>query len=525
MKKYCICFFRVSTQQQDLNQQRDAIISEAIKLGYALDHQIVIEYKESGISLSSNERAGIDKLKETISTNPDVDCVICWELSRIGRRADVIFDIRDFFLKYKVQWVVMTPYMRLLEEDGKMSQTSSLMLSIFTSLAESEMAIAKERFARGKARSKELGKYTGGHVQFGYSIDDNKLIQIDEKSSSVVKQMFEMYSTGQYSMSSLADELMEYGYFENFSNKRAVMSFLYKHLKHENYCGCNNRPAIISRELFDKVQTVMKNNYLSLKPGNKGEVLCKRLLYNVDGYCLTPQIVSQQGNNEKYVIYTSGFGYGVNASIAKNTIDPLVWEFAKSIHRKYLTEEKDIKKQQTEMCEILTKKYKVAKEKSAKIQEKIDRTEERYIHGKISEEKVDKITSSLKEELIMWRNKEILFIEQIREKMEMIKKNVVGKGQNLDDLPFSQKCEIVRSIIERVVIHREKPRIKEVTVKIYSKVDNLVYVYKVIPSKGFTVNPKWDLVSQNEKWTLDDFIKSTVQGKQIKVIVNPKTEN
>ena len=107
----------------------------------------------------------------------------------------------------------------------------------------------------------------------------------------------------------------------------------------------------------------------------------------------------------------------------------------------------------------------------------------------------------------------------------MIKKNVVGKGQNLDDLPFSQKCEIVRSIIERVVIHREKPRIKEVTVKIYSKVDNLVYVYKVIPSKGFTVNPKWDLVSQNEKWTLDDFIKSTVQGKQIKVIVNPKTEN
>ena len=162
MKKYCICFCRVSTQQQDLNQQRSAIISEAIKLGYDLDHQIVIEYKESGISLSSNERAGIDKLKETISTNPNVDCVICWELSRIGRRADVIYDIRDFFLNHKIQWVVMTPYMRLLESDGKMSQTSSLMLSLFTSVAESEMAIAKERFARGKARSKELGKYTGG---------------------------------------------------------------------------------------------------------------------------------------------------------------------------------------------------------------------------------------------------------------------------------------------------------------------------------------------------------------------------
>ena len=100
-----------------------------------------IEYKESGIQLSSNERAGIDKLKYTIQNNPNIDCVICWELSRIARRADVIYEIRDFFLNNKIQWVVMTPYMRLLESDGKMSQTSSIMLGLFTSLAESEMAI------------------------------------------------------------------------------------------------------------------------------------------------------------------------------------------------------------------------------------------------------------------------------------------------------------------------------------------------------------------------------------------------
>lgn len=60
-----------------------------------------------------------------------------------SRRADVIYEIRDFFLNNKIQWVVMTPYMRLLESDGKMSQTSSIMLGLFTSLAESEMAIKK----------------------------------------------------------------------------------------------------------------------------------------------------------------------------------------------------------------------------------------------------------------------------------------------------------------------------------------------------------------------------------------------
>lgn len=141
MGKYCICFCRVSTQQQDLIQQTNSIISEADRMGYDKDHQIIIEYKESGIQLSSNERAGIDKLKYTIQNNPNIDCVICWELSRIARRADVIYEIRDFFLNNKIQWVVMTPYMRLLESDGKMSQTSSIMLGLFTSLAESEMAI------------------------------------------------------------------------------------------------------------------------------------------------------------------------------------------------------------------------------------------------------------------------------------------------------------------------------------------------------------------------------------------------
>ena len=59
MGKYCICFCRVSTQQQDLIQQTNSIISEADRMGYDKDHQIIIEYKESGIQLSSNERAGI----------------------------------------------------------------------------------------------------------------------------------------------------------------------------------------------------------------------------------------------------------------------------------------------------------------------------------------------------------------------------------------------------------------------------------------------------------------------------------
>ena len=143
MSKYCVCFCRVSTIQQDLSQQTAAIKAEASKMGYPDECQIVIEYKESGISLSANEREGISALKSEIEKNPDINCVICWELSRIGRRADVIYDIRDFLVNHGIQWIVLTPYMKLLDENGKISPTASMMMAIFTSIAETEMEIKK----------------------------------------------------------------------------------------------------------------------------------------------------------------------------------------------------------------------------------------------------------------------------------------------------------------------------------------------------------------------------------------------
>ena len=521
MDKYCICFCRVSTQQQDLVQQTNSIILEAERMGYDKEHQIIIEYKESGISLSSNERAGIDKLKETVINNPLIDCVICWELSRIGRRADVIYNIRDFFLDHKIQWVVMNPYMRLLENDGRMSQTSSIMLALFTSLAESEMSIKQERFARGKSRSRELGKYIGGPVQFGYRVDENKYIQIDEKSSKIVKQIFDLYGSGNYSLTSLCEELVEYGYFENFSSKLSLKSFLYKVLKNSNYCGEQNRPPIISKELFEKVQRILHDNQMNLKPGNKGDVLCKRLIYNTDGYCLTPLLQKYGYRDGRYVIYTTGKYRGVRLTLARDTIDPIVWKCSKELHTKFMGDSLSVKMKQIEMCETLTKKYNVSKEKCVKIKEKIDRTEERYIHGKISEERLNHIIDQLQNELNEWKNKERLYIDEIRQRMELIKDTVTTNEEDLDKFNVEQKCLLIRSVIERVVVERPIPRAKKLLIKIYSKMDRKIYKYDVRVSRGYFDPTIWEFIDNDELWSPSDFIKSNRQGKQTPIIVDP----
>ena len=69
MKKV-IVLSRVSTEGQDLTQQTDEVLREVYKDGYTDSNIIIIEDKESAIQLSEEERHGLNKMKEYISTNP-----------------------------------------------------------------------------------------------------------------------------------------------------------------------------------------------------------------------------------------------------------------------------------------------------------------------------------------------------------------------------------------------------------------------------------------------------------------------
>ena len=74
MKKV-IVLSRVSTEDQDLTQQTDEVLKEVYKDGYTDSNIIIIEDKESAIQLSEEERHGLNKMKEYISTNPNINYV------------------------------------------------------------------------------------------------------------------------------------------------------------------------------------------------------------------------------------------------------------------------------------------------------------------------------------------------------------------------------------------------------------------------------------------------------------------
>ena len=169
-----IVLSRVSTLQQDLRQQTEEILREVYKDGYKKEEVIVIEDKESAIKLPEEERRGLNKLKEHIRTDPTITAVYIYELSRLSRRQLVLFSIRDFLIEHNIQLICLKPYFKLLEPDGKMSQTGSLMFSIFSSMSESEMALAKERMMRGRKFNIAMGKSGEGRTPFGYTRDKDK---------------------------------------------------------------------------------------------------------------------------------------------------------------------------------------------------------------------------------------------------------------------------------------------------------------------------------------------------------------
>ena len=130
MKK-CILLSRVSTQQQTLEQQTNELLRFAKNRGYSDLCIIVIEDKESAIKLDEEHRKGLIKMKEYIAGDKDINCVICYEISRISRQQKVLFSIRDYLKERKIQLIILKPYMELLDDKGEITPTANIVFSLF----------------------------------------------------------------------------------------------------------------------------------------------------------------------------------------------------------------------------------------------------------------------------------------------------------------------------------------------------------------------------------------------------------
>lgn len=476
MKDKCIIFSRVSTLHQDLVQQTEAVKAEALRLGYKPSQLIYIESKESAISRTLEEREGISELLEKLT---EASCIIVWELSRLARRADVMYRLRDLFIENHIQLIVMTPYMQLLDEDGKMSTTASLMLALFTSLAESEMTVKKERMRRGLISRINQGYYGGGIPLFGYKPNKDKRYEVDEEAAEVIKKVFSMYATGEYSFRRIGIELRDSGLINSIRNTSAL-SKVHEILNEQRYAGYDPHfPMIVTPDLFEKCQDIMITHRTKTRPANKHEMLGKGILRTKE-HDLCMACVSRN------CAYNSTSADSVMTVIRQSHIDPLIWSTALKLHKKYISNKTIRQKQLLEELKSISTKIQHTKQDLKDAQSRIDKLEERIVMGSISNEKADELHLKL--------------VKQYREveaKLQQYTSEADKKGQQMyddywledngayDNLSYEEKRKIIMQVIDKIYISRSKENHHLILVEFHPKYGNIIYNQLLTKRSGY----------------------------------------
>ena len=465
MKKV-IVLSRVSSTSQDLSQQTDEVLREVYKDGYTDSNIIIIEDTESAIKLSEEERHGLNKMKDHINNNPNIKCVYIYELSRLSRRQLVLFSIRDFLVERKIQLICLKPYFRLLEVNGEMSQTGSLMFSLFSSLSESEMMLKKERMMRGRRRNKELGRSVGGRPPFGYDVDKEKRYIINRSESVIISRIFNDYGYNNKSMKDIAIELKEEGYFPNYQINTMRLR-VHNILNNKIYIGKFPYPKIISEELYNLVQHNIERSNQNRITRKKEPFLLKGLVCDAR----TGYLLSINGALNSYFSKTHS-----GVSIRRSNIDPVVWEHSKVMYERYIMNKDKLLQQIKESYKTTAKKISVVDQDIKDIATKLERVEESYILGRISKKKSEQLRTRLIEERKLKKSRREELVDLFIKKQSQ-RKCLVLDSINEELLTHEDKVEIINKVVSIVMV--EKPNPTYSIVKVYNRINSLVYVYEV----------------------------------------------
>ena len=186
LKNYTIGYARVSTQDQNLERQIDALNA------YGIDR--LYQEKMTG---TRQHRPELDAM---LSRLEEGDTVVVESLSRLGRSTKDLLTLIDLFESKKVKLV------SLKENIDTSTSTGRLLITVLSALSQFERDVIVERTNEGLAAARARGR-KGGRPK----VADTK-----------IRQALKLYDTKQYSLKEI----------ENLTGVKP--STLYRRLKDEN---------------------------------------------------------------------------------------------------------------------------------------------------------------------------------------------------------------------------------------------------------------------------------------------------
>lgn len=438
-----IILSRVSTAMQELESQTEKVKKEALQ-HFKEDDLIIIENKESAVKKSEEELLGITEMKQYIA-NGDISCVYCYELSRLSRRPKVLYSLRDYFIENKVQLVVLSPYFRLLDEFGKLNESSNIIFALYSTMAENEAIHLKERTVRGKAKKRAQGKFIGGKDLFGYGHDSNNDFYIKEDEADTVREIFTLYCQGMSKLQ-IAVEMRKRGLFQNFQSAVDCHTHINNILHNQSYTGKNGKPQIITEKLFNEAQKMFPMK----KRREKTVRLALGRSFLINPFCPVKRkyfyVNTQIGEYFSYYSVEKKKPYFIHIPI----VDNLIWYMVKEYYPVALTSNPDSHEKE-KAIEDIKEKIQVLTEEINNLNNQIQKIEERLIFGKLNDKTANQLESKISKQL----NQKNEQLAELRINLTNIKKSE-NEIIDIDNLDFEQKTELVKRIFASIHLWREK---------------------------------------------------------------------
>ena len=188
------------------------------------------------------------------------DIVLVWKLDRFARNR---YDSAHY--EYQLE----RNHVKLVSATEPISDGPAgiMVKSMLTGMAEYYSAELSEKVVRGMTENVLKGKYNGGTIPIGYTVDEEKFFQIDPLKAPFVVEAFQRYNDGA-TMKELMNWLNDSGVTTN-RNQKFTYNSIQTLLTNRRYIGENrfkdivmpdSIPVIIEKELFDSVQDKIAKN-------------------------------------------------------------------------------------------------------------------------------------------------------------------------------------------------------------------------------------------------------------------------
>lgn len=222
-------------------------------------------YIDEGLSgISTKKRKHFNEMISDAKTGM-FDLIITKEISRFARNTLDSLQYTRQLLSMGVGVFFQNDNINTLDEDAE------LRLTIMSSIAQDELRKLSSRVKFGHQQAIKSSVVLGNSRIFGYRKDDKRLI-IDETQAPMVRDLFRLYSTGQYSMKQLEKRFYDEGY-RNYNGNRishTTMSGIISNPKYKGYY-VGNKVRVV--DMFTKKQKFLPKEDWVMYKDETGEIV------------------------------------------------------------------------------------------------------------------------------------------------------------------------------------------------------------------------------------------------------------